>query len=205
MTMHLALCLQLPGMMVGIDQKDGKSGITHSTTNSGLRLKKIPFCPRAHDADHVRDVQRGRGSCGSPEKAQASARVDVPTARSKRRKTVHLRSRTGSSTRRAQEIWPNLLKDVNVQTIIDLDEEEEEPHSGRLLGLLEKQGVQWTPSRRGATGSWWRGTDGARSVAMRDSHMDRAGEVSCQSVGDLVSGLGGGSKGKAREGCHLPT
>ena len=31
-----------------------KSGIAHSTTtNSGLRLKNIPFCPRAHDADHV--------------------------------------------------------------------------------------------------------------------------------------------------------
>ena len=44
--MHLALCLQVPGMMVGIDQKNGKSGITHSTTNSGLRLKNIPFCPR---------------------------------------------------------------------------------------------------------------------------------------------------------------
>ena len=43
----------MPGMMVGMDQKDGQSGITHSTTNSGLRLKNIPFCPRAHDADQV--------------------------------------------------------------------------------------------------------------------------------------------------------
>ena len=30
-----------------------QSGITHSTTNSRLRLKSVPFCPRAHDADHV--------------------------------------------------------------------------------------------------------------------------------------------------------
>ena len=59
-----------------------------------------------HDADHVRDVQRACGSCGSLEKAQASALVDVPTAPSKRRKTVLLWSRTGSSTRRAQEMLP---------------------------------------------------------------------------------------------------
>ena len=68
-----------------------------ATTNSGLRVKNIPFCPKAHDADHVRDVQCACGSCGSPEKAQASARVDVPTTPSMRRKTLLLRSRTGSS------------------------------------------------------------------------------------------------------------
>ena len=46
-TVHLALCLQMPGMMVGMDQMDGK--IWHS----GLRLKSVPFCPRAHHADNV--------------------------------------------------------------------------------------------------------------------------------------------------------
>ena len=85
---------KVPGMMVGIDQKDGKSGMTHSTTNSGLRQKNIPFCPRAHDADHVRDVQRARGSCCSPEKAQASAPVDLPTA-PKRRKDLFFLSLFG--------------------------------------------------------------------------------------------------------------
>ena len=34
-----------------------KIWLTHSTTNSGLH---IPFCPRADDADHVRDVQRAQ-------------------------------------------------------------------------------------------------------------------------------------------------
>ena len=55
----------MPSMMLGIAQKDGILGTTHFTTNSGLRLKNIPFCPRVHDADHVRDVKRARGSCAS--------------------------------------------------------------------------------------------------------------------------------------------
>ena len=92
-------------------------------------MKNFPFCPRAHDAGHVRDVQRARGSCGSLEKPQASARVDVPTAPSKRRKIVILWSRTGSSTRCALEMLPSLLKASAAE--------------------LEKQGVHWTPSRRG--------------------------------------------------------
>ena len=52
----LALCLQMPGVMIGMNLKDGKSGI--STTDSGMRLKNISFLPKS--------------------KAQASARVDVP-------------------------------------------------------------------------------------------------------------------------------
>ena len=35
-TMHLALCLQMPGMMVGMDQKDGK--IWHYTFCNELRV-----------------------------------------------------------------------------------------------------------------------------------------------------------------------
>ena len=123
--MHFALCLQMPGMMLGIARKDGISGITHFTTNSGLRLKNIPFCPRAHDADHVRDVQRARGSCGSLEKAQASARVYVPAAPCNRHHIASPAARPRSKLG-AQEMLPNFLKDVDEQTIFDMDEEEEQ-------------------------------------------------------------------------------
>ena len=65
-----------------------------------------------------------RGSCGSPEKAQASARVDVPTAPSNRHSTD---SPATCSRLGAQEMLPNLLKDVDEQTIFEEEGEEEQP------------------------------------------------------------------------------
>ena len=96
---------------LGMDQKDGENLASHNlqrTQGCALRVSRL-----------------ARGSSGSPEKGQASARVDVPTAPSNRHRTASLAtwpcSRLG-----AQEFVPNLVKDVDEHTIFDLDEEEEQ-------------------------------------------------------------------------------
>ena len=81
----------------------------------------------------------------------------------------------------------NLLKDVDEQTIFDLDEEEEQEGGGGGGGAAirteptsrSRRGNMWRSrasiGRRadGATGSWWRDTDGVRSVARRARFVHR--------------------------------
>ena len=70
----------------------------------------------------------GAGGCGSHKKAQASARVDVPTAPSNRHHTASPAtwpcSRLG-----AQQKLPNLLKDVDERTSSTWTKEEEQQPS----------------------------------------------------------------------------
>ena len=87
----------------------------------------------------------GAGGCGSHKKAQASARVDVPTAPSNRHHTASPAtwpcSRLG-----AQEMLPNLLKDVDERTIFDLDE----------AGGGGAAAIRTEPTSRSRHGSMWR-------------------------------------------------
>ena len=115
-------------------------------------------------------VQRARGSCGSLEGAP-----------SKRRKTVvkdwflhEARARAvAGKTEQAGVMGACDLcgsasgekATLNVQNRTDLRKS--------AWKHVEKQGVHWTPSRRGATGSWWRDADGARSVARRARFVHR--------------------------------
>ena len=60
---------------------------------------------------------------------------------------------------RARDVAELAQKDVDLDEEEEPEEEEEpqaQTHDGQVLGLakLEKQGVHWTPSRRGHTGSW---------------------------------------------------
>ena len=67
----------MQGMMVGMDQKDGEHLALHNPQRTqGCALKTSLFAQERMPRIMFETFNGARGSCGSPEKAQASARVD---------------------------------------------------------------------------------------------------------------------------------